>query len=509
VDVPGAVTRSGISVSHIFDTPGTYEVLLGVSAGLDSTTDTVVVTVMEPASEDGLVVEVRGGGSTLAGADVLVIRADGSRLSTVTDGQGRAVLRGLDDGPVTAYVYAPGFQPVAVPADVVGGAASVTVTLVSGEIGLATLDSRRLGIDEIEALGIDPTDPDNQNIFEANVNLYFVPEADVVDENPVRVIVFPDRVACVGGCVAVGGGGGGGGGNVESSPGCDVTNPQGECFLLAGGNSYWPSIDVVEGEPLIQWLVIPIKASFLKEFFEVKMIVQNLTTSFTFEQGAAQLTLPRGLSLAPTSSPQDEQVPVDVIAPQDSHTITWVVRGDVEGDYDLAATYSSSLEPIGRPVQLAAATREPLKVWGGSALKLIVEVDDRAGRWAPYGISLTLENVSDISVYNAALEVLERPANAPEQWAEYFFSPADDIVGLVRTHARDRGGWHLHGGLRRDARYRQRRESVARLGLRTELHQPDRGKRSARDGATYPPRTGLQHGTVRCRRRTRRRAGCG
>ena len=38
-----------------------------------------------------------------------------------------------------------------------------------------------------------------------------------------------------------------------------------------------------------------------------------------------------------------------------------------------------------------------------------VRVEDTAERWAPYRIEIELENVSDISVYNAEVELLPRP----------------------------------------------------------------------------------------------------
>jgi hypothetical protein len=178
-------------------------------------------------------------------------------------------------------------------------------------------------------------------------------------------------------------------------------------------------------QPVIQWLVIPVRASFLKEFFEVQLIVQNLTTGFTFEHGAASLELPDGLSLAPVTGGQQATVDVDPIAGGSHKTVSWYVRGDVEGQYDLTASYVGSLEPIGKPIRLEARTLSPLRVWGGNALRMTVTVDRCAVRNGPYRIDVALENVTDSSpvdataVYNVEVEMLDRPADAPDWQALY------------------------------------------------------------------------------------------
>ncbi len=56
-------------------------------------------------------------------------------------------------------------------------------------------------------------------------------------------------------------------------------------------------------QPALMWIVIPGQAQWLKEFFDVKMIVSNLAPSpFTFDNGSITLgALPAGLSLAPVN----------------------------------------------------------------------------------------------------------------------------------------------------------------------------------------------------------------
>jgi hypothetical protein len=52
---------------------------------------------------------------------------------------------------------------------------------------------------------------------------------------------------------------------------------------------------VVEHHPLIQWLILKGKAAVLKPFFEVSMVVQNLSPEpFELAKGTATLNLPEG-----------------------------------------------------------------------------------------------------------------------------------------------------------------------------------------------------------------------
>src|SRR5258705_404684 len=129
----------------------------------------------------------------------------------------------------------------------------------------------------------------------------------------------------------------------------------------------------IQPVPSVFWLVIPGKASWLKEFFDVRIVVSNLAPAvFSFTNGSAPLALPAGLSLAPTTNPQSLTVPMADIAGQSSGAVDWVVRGDVAGEYQLSASYAAALPPFDQPVQLTAHTLNPLKVWGGNALEMFV-----------------------------------------------------------------------------------------------------------------------------------------
>src|SRR5205085_816838 len=115
---------------------------------------------------------------------------------------------------------------------------------------------------------------------------------------------------------------------------------------------------------------------WLKEFFEVGMTVHNLADpEFVLKDGHAMLELPPGLTLAPTARGEHLTQPLADIPGGEERSTTWIVRGDTEGSYLLGATYGSTVEPFGRSITLRGVMEDPLKVWGGSALQLVVDVD--------------------------------------------------------------------------------------------------------------------------------------
>ena len=236
-----------------------------------------------------------------------------------------------------------------------GNAGSATVTLKAGQVATASLPSSPMTLDEVVAAGIDPTDPANQHVFEFTANLAFE-TSEIQMRGYTASGGFPL-------CPRVEG--------TEVSCG-----PSGASFAT---ESYHVSVSVnyAHNQPQLVWLVIPGKASWLKEFFSVQMMVSNLADpEFILDHGSATLAVPGGLALAPTAVQQQPRVAMGEIPGGQSATATWVLRGDTEGFYDLTASYAGTLEPFGETVTVHAATDKQLHVWGGSALQLTVDTDD-------------------------------------------------------------------------------------------------------------------------------------
>jgi hypothetical protein len=397
----------GPTPTHTYATAGTFTATLTVSRGGEGASASVTVTVAPVPRQTTQVKVTDKGGAALPGATVLYIGSGGERIEGVTDGGGAASLAGLPDGVDTVYAYQPGYQPATAQVMVSDGGGETTVALESGALGASTLKSHEMTKAEIEAAGIDVNDPANQNVYEFEVRLAFLPNPT---ENVTLHCYINDAGEFVGQCGGEGGfgvgglglwgsWGGGGGGSGGGGPSCSP-------HACVGGGIVATPI-VVDGHPAIQWLILRGKAAVLKQFFQVTEVVQNLSPApFEFAPGTATLDIPAGMSLAPTAEPQSAAQSVPAIAGEGSAEINWIVRGDEPGEYPLAARYHSTLEPLAAPVDLEARLATPLHVWGAAALELHAEAEGgKLVEGQPYRVKVSVTNKADVPISNIGVEI--------------------------------------------------------------------------------------------------------
>ena len=384
------VTATGPYSSHTYLTAGNYTATLTVTANGTTSSGSSTITVKSLVKNSGLLVTISGGGALLAGAEALVVQGDGTTVTGVSNGSGVATLSGLTDGTYTAYVYAGGYQPATVTTTVSSGSGTAAISMIAGAVAHATLTATNMTLAQIIAAGIDPNAPGNSVVTNFAVNL------------AVNGSTYSFH------------------GNACGSTFCGSTG--GSLWTHSGGSfkscstdglscaSVW--VKQVHDQPTLTWMITPGEARFLKQFFDVQMLVQNLAPStFSLTSGSATLSLPAGLSLAPTPTAQQLTQTMPDIAGGSSASAQWIVRGDAEGSYDLRADYSGLLQPFAAPVSLEATTVDPLKVWGASAVSVMVSADDNATTGYPYLATVGLKNVADVPVYNVALTLANQPGS--------------------------------------------------------------------------------------------------
>ncbi len=71
---------------------------------------------------------------------------------------------------------------------------------------------------------------------------------------------------------------------------------------------------------------------------------------------------------------------------------------------------------------MQAKLRDPLKVWGASAVEMTISAEDGLDHGFPYNVRVGLKNVSDIPVYNATAELLEKGRLG------YIYQPRERLV---------------------------------------------------------------------------------
>ncbi|MBR5527432.1 MAG: hypothetical protein IKV97_00400, partial [Clostridia bacterium] len=322
-------------------------------------------------------------------------------VSTETDGEG-TLMTGYD-GKVSAILPV-GRQSLTVFAN---GylTRNLTVRIKPGEqdiplIGISVnplvdvqITHHEMTLEEIEAAGIDTSDPANQHVFKYEIKLEFEAEVDWIsleayfrpDGECIKFTTGDYHGPTGGGYYPGGGGGGGtgGGGILIPLPGGTTATvyPVSEKFFL-----------IIHGE--VRWL---------KEMYDVEMLVFNKSLTDTVEDCTAQLNIPEGLSLAAMRADMEQQSAkreIDYIAPGGTESIHWYLRGDTAGTYNITASLDGMLMPFEEEFHYEYEADSAIKVYAGSAMHMTIEVPGITYYNEDYPIRITLENVSHKPIYN-------------------------------------------------------------------------------------------------------------
>ncbi len=218
------------------------------------------------------------------------------------------------------------YLPASVNVNVLAGATvEEKITLIQKDLITGVFEVREMTIDEILAAGINPKDENNQQIYTVTVHLEYGETQMVIN------YIRNDRgIIQQNGYVVPGGG--------EYIPG-------------GGGNVRIPEFVYIPndyGVEIITTLDIPVKASYLKQFYYASLyILNNADPGFKIVDCLASLDISPESGLAIYS----HEPIATVIDGQKSSTATWILRGDEAGDYDLTATFTGILERFKAPVK--------------------------------------------------------------------------------------------------------------------------------------------------------------
>ena len=339
----------------------------------------------------------------IKGANIFISTENDGENTFATDANGKVSVI-LPVGKQTVSVYAGDCKTRNVTINVKAGTNEIPF------IGLSDMNTYDVKVthhlmtkEEIEDAGIDVDASDNNHVYKYELDLVFVPEVDWLS-----ITYYMDDAGNV-----TPGGGGSGSGSGSGSGGAG-----GGCYSgswvssgESGGNeTYYRAVnndtnEVVNVYPVSEYfyLIIRGEVRWLKEMFDVEMLIVNNSQTDTLENLTATLNLPKGLSLATMKEKQQTlSVALDKIPEGGSSSVHWYVRGDTAGSYQIEANLKGMVMPFEEEINDTFKAQNALQVWAGDALHLDFEVPGAAYYGEDYPIKITLTNVSDITLYNVS-----------------------------------------------------------------------------------------------------------
>ncbi|KYD31175.1 Ig-like domain-containing protein [Parageobacillus toebii] len=335
----------------------------------------------------------------IGNAMVKIQKYEQSDMTTINEKQAGFYKEEVEPGLYNIFIYKKGYLPVKEQVLVKDkNIAKVEVLLQKSELIRANFTATKMNLEDLREVGIDPNDPANRWVYKFKAQLDF--QGKNID------ITY-----------------------YGNSKGTLYGNDR---WDLGGGYYLYPFLIPVGHEedensiPMVAYMIVPGEVSWLKEFFKAQLTIQNLAPKeFKLQNAVVKLELPDGLSLANTFEPQTLEVNIGEIPGEESFHQEWYIRGDKKGEYNLKATFTSTLYPFDEPVNAEFVTKQPIKVWGDDALKMNIKAEKTAKAGMPYAVHVEIQNVSDAPVYYLNLELKE------EGKKNFFYSPNTKLSHFV------------------------------------------------------------------------------
>jgi len=374
---------------HAFKETGTYEVVVTAknSVGLTSTS-TTKVQVTERSMMGVVDVTVKTTeGLPAAGIFVYCDIGTENQRKLKTDSNGKVSFVSVS-GNHKIGVYGDGYLPDMKDCIVTAGSSNpVEFSVVQEDIITAEFDVQRMTLDEIKAAGIDVTAPENQHIVKVNVRLWY---EDGSGEKTGHSMSF-----CAGG--------GGYGYGIPAFV-WDININDNSNGSSSKKREIKPTSVIMNSDGEVETIIfmdIPAEASFLKEFFDVKLhIVNNASSEYTVTDNVVKLEVPDGMTLMDVDGYNEETSYIKEIKGQTQETLKWIIRGDEKGEYKLKADYTGTLSQFNEVVN-ATFESDAIKVYGEQAIRFDMYVPEVTDYNDMY-VKLSVRNVSDIDVYNVS-----------------------------------------------------------------------------------------------------------
>ncbi len=366
------------------------------------------VTVSDASKFANLRVKVTDeNGRILQGATVVLDPDSDGRIVLRTDSDGYAFFS--QNNGVYDYcrhdvnVYKEGYLPKSWTITLKNAATTEsTVVLEKGEVAVGELESKPITADEAIELadkladaGIDINDTENRHIYEYSVEIkvdgkdvtgkgYYLdePYGSYSDYKVVRITDWSDQ---------------------PSGDGDYVAEIKREYIQIEFDNLNDVSDQQLGNAKVGVLIETPGQASWLKEFFDVKLTFTNQSAQqFFMSNCVINLVTPDGLTVMTNAIGSNDKV-VNIeekIYGGEQKEVKWILRGDKEGKYEIKAELSGTVH-LGNNVDVPFNTVEfknsnPIEVFGSRGMKFVVEAEEKTTKYDDYVFRLGLKNDGEI-----------------------------------------------------------------------------------------------------------------
>ena len=323
-------------------------------------------------------------------------------------------------GSYAIGTYATGYLPVKKSVVIKAGAeVQLILTVVKEPIVTGQFEVNRMTLDEIKAAGIDVSDPANQQVVKVTLHL-------VYGSTPITMNVVTNGNTIYSGETTI----------VDTGEEkrqltatvINTNTASGSAGTGSVGGTGGTGIGTAGKNVIIAIMDVPVEASCLKEFFDVKLhIINHADKQFELTNNTVKLNVPDGMTLMNSKyTTADSTVDFGSLSGQEEKTISWVLRGDKAGEYNLTADYSAILEQFNAAVTAQFKTKTPITVYGLSAMKLVADINKEVVYGGMY-FNLSLQNVGGADMNLPALDVDGKIQSLYEKKAGESYSSEDQI----------------------------------------------------------------------------------
>ena len=389
----------GKTASHTYSESGSYTVTLTVTdESGNSDVDTAAVEVYGDGYSVAEIVITDGKGNPLADAFAYceeLAYADNTMFAADDNGLISLIAK---EGTYEFYFYAGmNYIPQKRNIDlngVVGGNSKVTVALEKADIVTADFNFKELNIKEIQDLGIDITAPENQFLCKVEMKVDNIGTGSkdvfevIVNQNGEFINIEANKDFTVKKSID----------RVEKNTTSSgtlttTTNTSTLHSGITSSSTTSSNLTKISLKTMVSMSVT--EYSWLKDFYEISItFTNNSDEGFDIMNPQATLILPRGLSLANTDISNSAIRTMNTIEGGTTETVSWVVKGDVKGSYNISVDFEGALSPFGIPIEASFTSDKTLNVVGGDALKLTIKASLKTA-------DFKLTNISKENIYNA------------------------------------------------------------------------------------------------------------